>query len=424
MFRNDPQLLLLTSCSAAFAKAADFDKIVQNDSSAQAFRPPGDLVTSYSRKGRNFEIWSGPLLDSRVRETIQRMQIFISFFIEAGTPLNTTDADWTLDRWTVYFVYEKTLNSSTPSLSPYSFVGYATTYRFYTFPPRHQTFAANQRGTPISDIVLPYKVRISAADLPSRLRISQFLILPPHQSFGHGSALYNAIYSGALADKMIWELTVEDPSEEFDMLRDINDWKTLEPKFAVANVKINTTLFDPSQKRQFRRLPTPRLLPVETLRSIRSTTKIAPRQFARQLEIYLLSLIPFSYRAAGGANLTKLLIQKSRASDPNDKFYYWWRLILKQRVFNKNRDILLQLEGDERHQRIDEAARAQEDEYEKLLLIFATSKANRTSVNGNGEKAGESVTRSRKRKVVVEEDEDDEIDLQHPEPDAKIAKKG
>ena len=92
MFRNDPQLLLLTSCSATFAKAADFDKIVQNDSSAQAFRPPGDLVTSYSRKGRNFEIWSGPLLDSRVRETIQRMQIFISFFIEAGTPLNTTDA--------------------------------------------------------------------------------------------------------------------------------------------------------------------------------------------------------------------------------------------------------------------------------------------------------------------------------------------
>ena len=217
---------------------------------------------------------------------------------------------------------------------------------------------------------------------------------------------------------------MEDPSEEFDMLRDINDWKTLEPKFAVANVKINTTLFDPSQKRQFRRLPTPRLLPVETLRSIRSTTKIAPRQFARQLEIYLLSLIPFSYRAAGGANLTKLLIQKSRASDPNDKFYYWWRLILKQRVFNKNRDILLQLEGDERHQRIDEAARAQEDEYEKLLLIFATSKANRTSVNGNSEKAGESVTRSRKRKIVVEEDEDDEIDLQHPEPDAKIAKKG
>ena len=394
-----------------------------NDSSAQDFRPPGKLVKSYSRKGKNFEIWSGSLLDSRVRQTIERMQIFISFFIEAGTPLNTTDADWTLDRWTVYTVYEKGLKPSNPNMSPYSFIGYATTYRFYTFRPRYQTPAKTPPKTIAADTVLPLNEEISAADVPSRLRISQFLILPPYQSSGHGSALYNSIYSEALVDSTIQELTVEDPSEEFDVLRDINDWKILEPKFAAADIKINIEPLDPQTKRRSRKLPTLKLIAVETLKSIRSETKIAPRQFARQLEMYLLSQVPFSHRAAGGANLTKLLIQKSRTSDPHDKFYYWWRLILKQRVFKKNRDVLLQLEGDERHQRVDEAARAQEDEYEKLLLFFATSKEKEGGKAVNGHSGVGSVIRDRKRKMIVDEDENEDEDPSALEPDTKMPKR-
>jgi histone acetyltransferase 1 len=426
MIYEDSPLHVLTALLVAFAKATEFEKTIQNDSTAKEYQPPGKLIKSYSAKGRSFEIWSGSLLDSRVRETIERMQIFISFFIEAGTPINTIDADWTLDRWTVYFVYEKGLKESRPNSSPYTFIGYATTYRFYTFRPRYQTILDKHEDTSLSDMVLPYKEDISIAALPSRLRISQFLILPHNQSSGHGSALYNAIYSNALSDSTVRELTVEDPSEEFDMLRDINDWKTLEPKFADANIRINTSPTDLSQKRRIKRLPTPKLLPVDTLRSIRSETKIAPRQFARQLEMYLLSLIPFSHRAEGGANLTRLLIQKSKAPDSNDKFYYWWRLILKQRIFKKNRDILLQLEGDERHQKIDEAARAQEDEYEKLLLIFATSRAKMGTNNGDGETAGKPLVRDRKRKFVLDEDEDEdevgEVDVSAVEREAKIAK--
>jgi histone acetyltransferase 1 len=183
---------VLTISPAAFSKATDFENTIQNDLSARQFTPPGKLVTSYARKGRNFEVWSGSLLDPRVRETIDRMQIFVSFFIEAGTPLNTKDADWTLDRWRVYFIYEQS-QSPNPNTSPYSFIGYATTYRFYTFRPRYQTSLRDEDGVPDKDIVLPFKEEISAAALPSRLRISQFLILPPHQACGHGSALYNAI---------------------------------------------------------------------------------------------------------------------------------------------------------------------------------------------------------------------------------------
>jgi histone acetyltransferase 1 len=414
--------VLITSIDA-FAKATDFEKTVQNDSSAQDFTPPGKLMKSYSRKGRNFEIWSGSLLDKRVREVVDRMQIFISFFIEAGTPLNTTDADWTLDRWTVHFIYEKASNPADPAPSPYSFIGYATTYRFYTFRPRYQTVLENEQGHPRLDITLPSKDEISATALPSRLRISQFLILPPYQSSGHGSALYNAIYSNALNDDTIRELTVEDPSEEFDVLRDMNDWKTLEPKLTAADIKIDTSALNQLPRRHSTRLPMLKLLPVETLRSVRSDTKIAPRQFARLLEMYLLSLIPFSHRHAGGASVTKLLVQKSKISDPSDKIYYWWRLILKQRIFKKNRDILLQLEGDERHQRINEAARAQEDEYEKLLLALATSKANENLKNGNDDGVGKPVIRDRKRRLVIDEDEDDGTDQMTHESDAKIAKR-
>ena len=389
--------------ASAFEKEEHFKALVQHEAAAKAFTPPGKLVHTYSRKGKTFEIWAGSLLDPAVRETIDRMQICVSFFIEAGTPINTTDADWTLDRWTMYFVYEKT-SDSTPSFSSYSFIGYATTYRFYSLSRVKST----AKQTVMSDF--PPSHEISMKELPSVLRISQFLILPPYQRSGHGSALYHAIYADVSADTTIRELAVEDPSEEFDFLRDINDWKVLEPKFRAANISINIAPFDPTDKRRSKRLPTPKLLDMDALKKIRSETKIAKRQFARQVEMYLLSLIPFSHRAGGGASLTKLLVQKTKAPDPNDKAYYWWRLILKQRIYKKNRDQLQQLDLEERRPKVEDAARAQEDEYEKLLLAFAALASKEMVQNGNGS-AGESsrLSHERKRKIV-EDDDDDEDD--------------
>jgi histone acetyltransferase 1 len=411
---------VLIILSAAFTGISEFEKAVQ-ESSDHHFRPPGKLIKAYSRRGSEFEIWSGSLLDDQVRETIDRMQILISFFIEGGVPLNTTDADWTLDRWTVYFVYQKLSRGSNSSLSRFSFLGYATTYRFYTFQPRYQASTHVKDVNAVSSTDLLSKKGISPVALPSRSRISQFLILPPYQSTGHGSALYNAIYSTALSDGTVRELTVEDPSEEFDLLRDMNDWKVLEPKFTAADVKIKTLPADTSQLSRSSRLPTSRLLPVDTLRLIRSSTKIAPRQFARQLELFLLAQIPFSHRAAGGANLTKLLIQKSRIVDPNDKTYYWWRLLLKQRIFKKNRDILLQVEGGERHLRLDEASRAQEDEYEKLLLLFATTRADKEPQNGDHAPKEKPQLKERKRKLVLDDEEDGSA-TPELEPDSKTQK--
>ena len=403
----------------AFIKSAEFAAQVEA-SFGHKFVPPGKLTQSYSRKRKTFEIWAGSLLDPAVREAVDRMQILVSFFIEAGTPINTQDADWTLDRWTVYFVYEKD-----SEMSSYSFVGYSTTYRFFSLKPgsvpREAAIEPEQPNTSTTSGALQSIIEandLSVKDMPSYVRLSQFLILPPHQKSGHGSALYSAIYADILKDATVRELAVEDPSEEFDVLRDINDWRTLEPKFREANVSINVEPFTGTAKRRGGRLPSKKLLNMDALKQIRAQTKIAKRQFARQVEMYLLSLIPFSHRAAGGASLTKVLIQKTRATDPADRAYYWWRLILKQRIYKKNKDQLQQLDLEERRPKVEDAARAQEDEYEKLLLTFATLASKDLLQNGNGSQ----LVQERKRKIIEDDEDDDDEEIGSSSSDAKRMK--
>lgn len=95
----------LTSSPEAFAPLPEYEKAVQEDQSAKDFTPPGERVHSYVTRGRSFEIWAGSLADPEVRRLLNRAQVFVSFFIEAGTPLETEDPEWTLQRWTVYFMY-------------------------------------------------------------------------------------------------------------------------------------------------------------------------------------------------------------------------------------------------------------------------------------------------------------------------------
>lgn len=88
----------------AFRPLEDFEQSVVKDKTAKDFRPPGKLVHTYTRGKRNYEIWAGSLVDADVRELLDRMQVFVSLFIEAGTHIETDDFEWTLQRWMVYFV--------------------------------------------------------------------------------------------------------------------------------------------------------------------------------------------------------------------------------------------------------------------------------------------------------------------------------
>ena len=92
----------------AFGKTLSFKSTIKSDDTAKNFRPPGTLLETYSRRGRNYEIWSAELTDPAVQLLLERMQIFISFFIEAGTPIPLKDHEWSTARWRVFFLYVRT----------------------------------------------------------------------------------------------------------------------------------------------------------------------------------------------------------------------------------------------------------------------------------------------------------------------------
>ncbi|KAL1955856.1 hypothetical protein VTO42DRAFT_8014 [Malbranchea cinnamomea] len=404
----------------SFGPEADFEQSVLNDPAAKDFKPPGILVHSYTRKDRSYEIWAGSLADAEVRALLDRMQIFVSLFIEGGTPIETDDFKWTLQRWTVYFVYEKLVEPPTPSASVYSFVGYATTYQVY-FHDKSSTKQQHQ----VSEGPFPFTESLDVFELPSRLRIAQFLILPPHQECGHGTQLYRTIHRACMDDPAIYELTVEDPNEAFDALRDRNDYYILEPVFSKHNITINPDPYTPEQARRRPRLmPTSNLIPTSTLRDLRAKYKIAPTQFAHIVEMYLLSQIPETHRGEK-TNLTRVLMQKYRAQNEHDRRYYWWRMLVKQRLYKRHRDMLTQIDLQERIDKLEETLRNVEEGYESLLKAFtakaarreeAVSQAQEKSVKGkqkeeDGEEelgGEEGPSRERgKRKFVVFEEEDD-----------------
>ena len=89
------------------------------------------------------------------------------------------------------------------------------------------------------------------------MRISQFLVLPPYQRHGIGSVLLEQMYNFYLIDKRCTEITVEDPSKDFQQMKDALDikliWKNgffeslrkvLKGKSALKNAVINRFNFD------------------------------------------------------------------------------------------------------------------------------------------------------------------------------------
>ncbi|EPY50784.1 histone acetyltransferase Hat1 [Schizosaccharomyces cryophilus OY26] len=159
-----------------------------------------------------------------------------------------------------------------------------------------------------------------------RPRISQFVIFPPFQREGHGSRLYNTIVNIFLEDPKILEFAVEDSSEAFDDLRDRCDFQRLKSMNIFTSPEF--------------RLP----LSKEWLHSQRSATKLPPRQFLRCCEIALTM------------KMKDLSLLERKAL----------RLLIKERIFRQNLDVLLQLDRSDRLDKIQGAYQNQLDEYKKI----------------------------------------------------------
>lgn len=401
----------MVRCAAAFDSATHFDAHLQNDSAVKDFKPPGELIDSYTSRERDFEIWSGELTDPVVQEIINRIQIFISFFIEGGMPLNLRDEEWTQARWRVFFLYsashspirlsllipqpsyEKLYLPPNTNAPSYSIVGYSTSYRFLTYVPP-------AKRPSLQTFTLPPSVPIHPASLPSRARISQFLILPPHRHHSHGSHLFDAITRTFLADLTISEITVEDPNEAFDDLRDYRDYARLRDNNTFAQITLNTSPPPSAMSHKQRLVPTSHLLNVPLLDSLRRKNKLAPRQFYRLVELHLLSLIPAHKRQSGVVRLT----QRGKTKDDDDRAYYYWRLLVKQRVYKKNRDVLIQVDRSERIEKVEQTVGEVAGDYERLLRGLEGAKG--TTGNGTG-----SSTRKKRKIVIDDEDEDDGMEV-------------
>ncbi|ORX72605.1 histone acetyltransferase type B catalytic subunit [Linderina pennispora] len=224
------------------------------------------------------------------REYHRRLQTFLLFYIEGAQFIDETD-----ERWQVFTVYERLdLNG----ITSYSLVGYCTMYEFFHWPDS------------------------------KRPRISQFLVLPPFQGQGHGSELYRYIYGMVKASPQYVDLTVEDPSESFDDMRDRNDMRYLLDHHAFDGL---TAPVSP-----------------EDLHKLQIEYKISKRQMARCVEMGLLKML----------------------DKPNAEAYGRYRLFVKRRIYAQNVDLLSGLEDDEKKQKVAESFASVVNDYHRVLSLI------------------------------------------------------
>lgn len=364
--------------SVAFTSRTEFES--SHASFGADWMPPGRLLRSFSTQDRQYEVWNGSLADPAVQQMINRIQILTLLLIEGGSLIGTDDSD-SLDRWTVFFLYHKK-GPADSKASPYSFMGYSTVYKFFPYQlPKLAESPATIENLELS------KGDFTLSQLPCRSRISQFVILPPFQGRGLGSQLYSTIFKLYHEDPQTIEITVEDPNEAFDDLRDLSDLAFLRtvPEFQALKINTEVTLAKPG--------PVPKnIVNADAAEALRQKAKIAPRQFSRVLELNLMSKLHHSVR--------QMLEDPERVVPKEHEYEYkLWRLLVKQRLYRHNKEMLGQLELDERISKLDETLYGVEFDYARLWAKF--ERANGALGNGKRkpEEAAEGSSASKKPRV-------------------------
>jgi histone acetyltransferase 1 len=363
--------LLLILNVVAFAKASDFENSSQqlgND-----WSPPGTLHETFQGPDGQYEIWKGSLVDPAVKQLNSRIQILIPLLIEGGTYIgedgesDSPELDYSdADRWTLFFLYRKQKSTDDPEKSAYTFVGYATVYRFFYFKP-----PLTPPSTPSEDWELP-KGEMDLALLPCRTSLSQFLILPPFQGKGSGARLYNSVFKHYHSHTQTHEFTVERPNEAFDDLRDTCDLMFLRTIPEFNELHLDTKVKVPKSG------PLPPLITgAENLEKIRLQAKIAPRQFYRLLDMHLMSQLPPSVRPT--MSLDDDVPSPTAADRHREKL---WQLVVKQRLYRHNKEALLQIDVSQRIEKLSETLSGVELEYARILALYARAAKHLDQSNG------------------------------------------
>ncbi|KAI5259319.1 histone acetyltransferase type B catalytic subunit [Aureobasidium subglaciale] len=392
---------------SAFATKSRAEALADPD--AASFTPPGILLHSYTHEDHRFEVWKASLSDEGAREIMDNVQTLVPMFIEGGTIL-TLDEPWVADRWTLFTLYQ--VDKKAANTSPYVFVGFSTSYRIFTLPDRrdpseHDLALLQHNETDMDAILRRWNSETADEDeellktplqLPSRERISQFLIIPTHQHSGHGAALYNTVFTDLITPDNVSELTVEDPNEAFDDMRDVCDLLWLRKNNDdFASLKIETQI-DSNKLKMNENIPVDDIVSGDARARIKKTSKIMPRQLGRLVEMQTYSKIPKLNRSMNRIS------RKEKSTNEMDRAYYLWRLYVKQRLYISNRDVLSLLEREERAERLDATIENIQLDYDRLLEL-ANKRATHSVDNQTATSSG---APKRKKKVVLESDEDED----------------
>ncbi|KAG9318214.1 acyl-CoA N-acyltransferase [Chiua virens] len=297
------------------------------ETDATSFRPIGKCIHSYTRptsassegSDADYEVYHATFEDPGFKEYHRKMQIFILLYIEAGSYLNEEEDGW---EFVMLFV-------------------------------SHSSLSRKSMTAPAEKV---------------RLRLSQFVILPPYQRQGHGSELYTTIYNFVLSRPDVSELTVEDPAEAFEDLRDRNDLRLLLASEQFMNegfgAQSATTASHGGgrvQKARSHLRSTPKTgsgdatgrgkmgPPVDKAWSEkwRKDLKIAGRQFQRLVEMLIM------------LHLDPTDVQGTRV----------FRLQVKERLYRFNFEILAQMDKEERLQKLEETFQTVQEDYRRLLAM-------------------------------------------------------
>ncbi|ODV64100.1 histone acetyltransferase catalytic subunit HAT1 [Ascoidea rubescens DSM 1968] len=264
-------------------------------------------IHEYENNGKQYELFKGKLKNLRLLEFHKRIQIFVLLFIEAGSYIDEND-----DNWDYYFLFER------QSSQLNKLVGFCTAYSYWKYPgfKEYDNLSESQ--------LLENKFY-------KRIKISQFLILPPYQNQRHGFKLYNSLFDYWFKDEFIQEITIEDPSERFDDLRDKCDLIRL------SSTKINLIS---SKNLNFAKINSSNWLADK-----QRENKMEKRQFLRCIEM-------------------GLVYWKQRLHLSEREL----RLFVKRRLYEKNKDALDSLEDpSERKNLLEIAYERVKKDYERLL---------------------------------------------------------
>ncbi|VDM03087.1 unnamed protein product [Schistocephalus solidus] len=144
------------------------------------FRPFGTLKSGHAHEFVIYHVdQSADNFDEFIKYH-ERMEPFLIYFID-GSSFITLDENWS------FYIFSPEKR--------YGLVGFLTVYAFYAFPEH------------------------------VRPRISQALILPPFRGMGHATRLLEAVYDDFVPLPKVVDITVEEPSVEFQRLRDFLDCK-------------------------------------------------------------------------------------------------------------------------------------------------------------------------------------------------------